>query len=92
MFEKVSQNYQNITHPLLISSLFLYQGLRGDIRTVDEQLKFLKNAVEAIEKNRGNYSYIKDGELANRKKFVEQSTNNVQSELSFPLIIFLRLL
>lgn len=78
MFERVSQN-QNISHPLLISSWFL-QGLRGDIRTVDEQLKFLKNAVEAIEKNRGNYSYIKDGELANRKKFVEQSTNNVQSK------------
>lgn len=78
MFERVRQN-QNISHPLLISSWFL-QGLRGDIRTVDEQLKFLKNAVEAIEKNRGNYSYIKDGELANRKKFVEQSTNNVQSK------------
>lgn len=69
----VAQSFDTLTLSQMID-------LRGDIRTVDEQLKFLKGALDAIEKNRANYSYIKDGELAGRKKFVEQSSNNVQSK------------
>ena len=79
-FERVSAS---CFFPFAVAqSLTLSQmiDLRGDIRTVDEQLKFLKGALDAIEKNRANYSYIKDGELAGRKKFVEQSSNNVQSK------------
>ena len=55
---------------------------------MDEQLKFLKNAVDAIEKNRANYSHIKDGELASRRRFIEQSSSTVQSNVQSNIIFF----
>lgn len=55
------------------------KGLRQDVRAVDKEILGLKEAVDTIEKNRAKFMYIKDNELQNRKRFVEDSQKSVSA-------------
>lgn len=50
----------------------LRKGLVKDVRKADRDLGGLKGAVEMIEKNRLKFPHIKDAELSQRKKFVDE--------------------
>eukprot|EP00981_Chlorochromonas_danica_P001695 scaffold369_cov177-Ochromonas_danica.AAC.28 len=51
----------------------LRKTLVKDIRGVDKDLRGLREAVDMVEKNRAKFAHIKDGELASRKKFVDDA-------------------
>ena len=67
----------------------LRKGLVKDVRKADRDLGGLKGAVEMIEKNRLKFPHIKDAELSQRKKFVDEMQvvlNDVKSGMESAVV------
>jgi len=55
----------------------LRKGLAKEIKSAERQIKDLRGTVDMVDKNREKFLHIKDNELNQRKKFVEDSHKTV---------------
>jgi len=67
----------------------LRKGLVKDIKSAERQIKDLRGAVDMVDKNREKFLHIKDTELNQRKKFVEdvhRTVNDVKAYLESSVV------
>eukprot|EP01041_Mallomonas_annulata_P006501 gene6501-13128_t len=67
----------------------LRKGLVKDIKSAERQIKDLRGAVDMVDRNREKFQHIKDSELNQRKRFVEDVNriiNDVKSYLESSVV------
>lgn len=53
------------------------KGLSKDIKSVEKEIKGLRDALDTIDKNRAKFAHLKDNEVQSRRQFVNEMQNNV---------------